>query len=177
MPAAEEPAPSSEWIAVGRILGAFGPRGELKVEPYSRQPQRFRQLRRVYVGEEHAPAQVLHRRYHDHDGTIILRLDTVQSRDAARLLHGTYLYVPESEAVKLPEGEYFVYQIVGLEVVTEQGESLGRVAEVLSTGSNDVYVVHGPRGEVLLPATKEVIREIDLDAGCMRVHLLPGLID
>jgi 16S rRNA processing protein RimM len=171
----EASAPSGEWIAVGRILGAFGPRGELKVQPYSRQPQRFRTLRRVYVGEEHAPAQVLHRR--PHDGHIILRLDTVRSRDAARTLHGTFLYVPEAEAVKLPEGEYFVHQIVGLEVVTEQGESLGRVAEVLSTGSNDVYVVHGPRGEVLLPATREVIREIDLDAGCLRVHLLPGLID
>ena len=157
------------------MLGAFGSRGEVRVQPLGRFPQRFRELRRVYLGESYQPAAVLHRR--QHGDAIILRLDVSRSRDEARAIQGTYLYVPESEAVPLPAGEYFVHQIVGLEVRTAGGETLGRVVEVLQTGSNDVYVVHGPRGEVLLPATKEVVKGVDLARGEMAVELLPGLVD
>lgn len=106
-----------------------------------------------------------------------MRLDTIVTRDAARALIGQALYVPEAEAVALPKGEYFVHQIVGLTVVTTAGEALGTVAEVLETGSNDVYAVRGPRGEVMIPALKEVIKEVDLAAGRMVVDPLPGLLD
>jgi 16S rRNA processing protein RimM len=104
----------------------------------------------------------------------------VPDRSVAGALRGAYLYVPESEAVTLPPGEFFVHQIVGLTVVTLGGEVLGTIEDVLQTGSNDVYVVRqdGPDGrEVLLPATKEVVREVDLDSKTMRVELLPGLVD
>lgn len=138
-------------------------------------PQRFRDLRRVFIGEGHQHANVLARRPHQRG--LILRLDVVTSREQARDLAGTYLYVPESEAVPLPEGEYFVHQLIGLTVVTEAGETLGPLAEVLATGSNDVYVVKGPKGEVLLPAIKDVVKAVDLAAGTMTVALLPGLVD
>jgi 16S rRNA processing protein RimM len=108
---------------------------------------------------------------------MILRVDVVTTREQARELAGQYVYVPLTEAIPLPEGEYFVHDIVGLRVLTEEGEPLGEVREVLSTGSNDVYVLRGARGEVLLPATREVIKRIDLEEGQMIVHLLPGLID
>lgn len=163
------------WIATGRVMGTYGAAGELRVQPLGRFPERFRELRRVFVGEHFEPAAVVHRRAYRQG--LILRLDQVRSRETARQLIGSYLYVPESEAVPLPAGEYFVHQIVGLSVRTADDQDLGQVAEVLQTGSNDVYVVKGPQGEVLLPATKEVIRSIDLDAGTMLVALLPGLID
>ena len=171
----EQHAGHQGWIAVGEIMGAYGARGELRVRPFSRFPQRFRALRRVYIGEEHRPAAVLHVRPGKQG--VIMRVEGVETRDAARQLLGTYLYVPELEAVPLPKGEYFVHQIVGLRVITEDGMDLGTVQDVLSTGSNDVYVVRGPRGEVLLPAIREVIREIDLPSGTLRVRLLPGLVD
>lgn len=157
------------------VMGAFGPLGELRVQPLGNRPQRFRELKRVFLGEAHAPANVLHRRLQAEH--VILRLDTVKSRDAAKELHGAYLYVPESEAVRLPKGEYFVHQIVGLNVVTVEGESLGTISDVIATGSNDVYVVRGPKGEILLPATKEVVKDVDLEARTVRVALLPGLVD
>ena len=148
------------------------------MRPLGRFPRRFRELRRVYLGDEHRPAAVLHRRLTEKG--VQLRLDAFSTREAARDAIGTYLYVPETEAVRLPEGEYFVHQIVGLSVVTTGGETLGKVADVISTGSNDVYVVscpQNPRGEILLPALKEVIKQIDLDAGTMTVDPLPGLLD
>jgi 16S rRNA processing protein RimM len=163
------------WIAVGQVMGAFGQRGELRVKVFSRAPQRFRHLRQVYVGEEHTPAAVMHRRLHG-DG-VILRLDSVDSRDEARAIVGKFLYVPESEAVALPEGEYFIHQIVGLTVRTVSGETLGTIQEVLETGSNDVYVVKGGDREVLLPATNEVVKRIDLASGIMEVEPLAGLLD
>jgi 16S rRNA processing protein RimM len=164
---------------VGRISGLFGAHGDVRVRPLGRFPERFRELHRVYLGERFEPAAILHRRIYrsgDQDG-VVLRLDILHSRDAARERIGQYVYVPESEAVPLPEGEYFVHQIVGLAVRTAEGEDLGTVAEVLQTGSNDVYVVKGPRGEVLLPATREVIKEFDLDARTLVVQLLPGLVE
>ena len=169
-----EPA-ADDWIAVGQIVGVFGPSGELRVRPLGRFPQRFRDLRRVHLGDEHRPAAVLHRRLTEKG--VQLRLDVFSTREAARDAIGTYLYVPESEAIQLPEGEYFVHQIVGLSVVTTGGETLGEVADVISTGSNDVYVVRGLRGEVLLPALKEVVKHIDLDSGTKTVEPLPGLLD
>jgi len=156
-------------------MGAFGQRGEVRVKLLGRFPERFREVRRVYVGDDHVPADVLHRRRVGPG--VALRLSTVQSRDAARELFQQYLYLPETEAVKLPAGEYFVHQIIGLQVVTTEGEALGPVREVVETGSNDVYVVDHAGKELLLPATKEVIRNVDLDAGTLEVALLPGLID
>ena len=138
-------------------------------------PQRFHELQRVYVGEAREPAKVLSCR--PLGLGLLLKLDTVRSRDAARSLFGRFLYVPETEAIALPSGEYFVHQIVGLSVVTDHGVTLGNIVEVLETGSNDVYVVRGPTGEALLPATKEVIKEIDLEARRMVVSLIPGLVD
>jgi 16S rRNA processing protein RimM len=151
----------------------------VRVRPLGRFPQRFRELRRIYLGESRQPADVLQRRIYrsgNQDG-VVMRVDVLTSREAARERIGEYVYVPESEAVPLPEGEYFVHQIVGLAVRTVSGEPLGTVREVLQTGSNDVYLVKGAHGEVLLPATKEVLKAIDLAGGTMTVQLLPGLVE
>jgi 16S rRNA processing protein RimM len=85
--------------------------------------------------------------------------------------------IPLQEAMPLGPGEYYEHQILGLAVWTEDGDPLGAIEEVLLTGSNAVYVTHGPRGEVLIPALEDVVREVDLEAGRMIVRLPPGLLD
>ena len=162
------------WIAVGRIIGAFGVRGQVKVVPTGRSPERFRQLERLYVGETHDRYEIEHCRVRGTEA--LLKLKGIDTREAAVAQRYVYVYVPESEAIELPPGEYFVHQIVGLQVHTTAGEHLGTVEEVLSTGANDVYVVPGPRGEVLIPALKTVIRTIDLASGQLIVELPPGLL-
>ena len=110
------------------------------------------------------------------DGHALLRLEGLNDPYAARRLSGEWLTAPTDSDPQLPEGEYYHYQLVGLAVITDQGENLGRIQEVLETGSNDVYVVTSDSGEeVLLPAIEQVVKEIDLASGEMLVHLIDGL--
>ncbi len=164
----------TDWIAIGRIVGAFGIRGQVKVIPTGRSPERFRQLERLYVGEAHDRYEIEYCRVRGAE--VLLKFKGIETREAAVAQRYIYLYLPESEAIELPPGEYFVHQIVGLQVHTTAGEHLGVVEEVLSTDANDVYVVPGPRGEVLIPALKTVIRTIDLATGQLIVELPPGLL-
>ncbi|MCA9959264.1 MAG: 16S rRNA processing protein RimM, partial [Anaerolineales bacterium] len=96
-------------------------------------------------------------------------------RDAVESLRDAWLQVTEDEAVPLAEGEYFLFQVVGLQVYSDADEYLGKLVDVLETRANNVFVVNGPDGELLLPDIDEVVQEIDFDNGRMIVHLLPGL--
>lgn len=169
------PGGLGDCIAVGQVMGAFGPRGDVRVQPFSDQPDRFRTIKRVFIGDELVPARILGRGVHGQG--ITLRLDCVTTRDRARQLFGSLLYVPEAEAVALPPGEYFIHQLIGSTVVTNDGGPLGEVVEVLRTGANDVYVVRGPQGELLVPVIPDVVTSVDVATRTITVTLLPGMID
>lgn len=162
------------YLAIGRVLRPWGVRGEVKVEILTDWPERFALLEHVYLGEEAMPCRL--ERVRLHQGYALLKLAGYDDRSAAEALRDQLVQIAHEEAMPLDEGEYYVYQIEGLEVWTDEGESLGRVVEVLFTGSNEVYVVHGPRGEVLIPAIADVVLKVDLEGGRLVVHLMDGLI-
>ena len=110
-------------------------------------------------------------------GRLILKLEGVETREAAAALAGCRLGLPRAAAPPLPEGQYYHYDILGLAVVDAVGEDLGRVAEIVPTGANDVYVVRGPRGEWLLPALHRMIAAVDLEAGVIRVRDVADLLE
>jgi 16S rRNA processing protein RimM len=138
-------------------------------------PDRFATTVELLVGEPPVSRAVESQRLHQ--DRLLLKLAGVDDRSAAEELRGALLQVPIEAAVELPAGSYYWYQLIGLRVVDEAGRELGELVEVLPTGSNDVYVVRGQFGEILLPAIKDVVREVDLAGGRLRVHLLPGLLD
>jgi 16S rRNA processing protein RimM len=107
----------------------------------------------------------------------ILKLGGIKDRDAAAKLVGSSVWMPSEKREKLPEGEYYWLDIVGLQVVTEEGQVLGRIESVFPTGSNDVYVCRGGEKEILLPGITEVVRNIDMDRRIMVVRLLKGLAE
>jgi 16S rRNA processing protein RimM len=111
-----------------------------------------------------------------HKGGWLVFFEGIEDRDAAEAIAGSTLSVNEDRLPPLEEGAYYHYQLEGLEVVTEDGKTLGRVETVLETGANDVLSVQGPTGEVLLPVIDSVVREIDHEAGRIVVTLIPGLI-
>lgn len=164
---------SEPLLAIARILGPHGVRGEVKAEVLTDFPQRFKTTRQVWLGEPPQPMGLQRARVAGRHVT--LQLEGVETRDQAAALKGQLVQVPEQAAWPLPPGQYYWHQVIGLEAHATSGETLGRVAQILETGSNHVYVVHGPRGEWLLPATREVIRQVDLEQGLLMVELLPGM--
>ena len=166
--------PEPEFLEAARVLRPWGVRGEVKVEILSSHPEDIAPGRQVYVGEERRVCEIQGARAQG--DSLIVKLAGYSTPEQAEALRGLHLYIDRSSARLLRPREYYRHQIIGLAVVTLDGAHLGKVEEILETGVHDVYVVRGPRGEVLLPARVEVIREIDLAAGVMRVALLPGLL-
>jgi 16S rRNA processing protein RimM len=138
-------------------------------------PERLNKIETLYVGNNRLPYQVKQMRRHK-KGVIILFRE-IADRNDAETLRGQFVYIHIKNAVPLEEGEYYLYQIEGIKVITDTGEELGRLTDLIETGANDVYVVTTPDSrELLLPAIPEVIRQVDIPAGIMTVHLLDGLI-
>ncbi len=168
--------PEPRYLAVGRVLRPHGIRGELRVEILTDYPEHLAEVPCLYVGESHTPYPL--RGFRFHKGAMLVRLEGCDDRNAAEALRGDYLYVALEDAVPLEEGEYYLFQLEGMEVFTEEGDRLGEIVEVIALpGANEVYVVHGPRGERLIPATREVVQALDLDAGRMIIRPLPGLLE
>jgi 16S rRNA processing protein RimM len=167
-------------IAVGHIIGVHGLRGEVKVELYTDFPERFVPGAVLMVGEELAEETI--EQVREHKSNLLIKFAGCKSRTDAEALRNRWLFVDEADAAQLEEGAYWIHDIIGLEVFTEQGAAVGRITDVLATGSNDVYVV-APTGafnrgrEVLLPALDDVILTVALDQGRMVVRLPDGLLD
>jgi 16S rRNA processing protein RimM len=163
------------FLVIGRIVKPHGVQGEMRVEIVTELPERFTWLKKVYLGE-HDPQPVSVESVRFHKNFVLVKLEGYDSREDAAEVRSQLLQVPKDEAIPLEEGEYYLYQLEGLAVYTDEGEHLGELVEVLETKANNVFIVHGSRGEVLLPDTEEVVLEIDFENSRMKVHLLPGLL-
>lgn len=162
------------FLVIGQILKPHSVRGDVRVKPLTDLPERFTWLETVYIGEDDLqPVAVESTRFHGQ--LVLLKLAGYDSREAVQELRGQYLLVPQSEAIPLEEGEYYLYQLEGLQVFTDEGEDLGELVQVMETGANNVFVVRGESGDLLLPDTDEVVMEIDFENCRMTVHLLAGL--
>lgn len=138
-------------------------------------PGRLAPGRVLYVGPGHTPYTI--RRIRNHQSGVLLQFEDIKDRNAAEELRGAYVHVSMEDAIPLEDGEYYLYQIEGIRVVTDAGDELGRLTGYIETGANDVYIITTPEeGEILLPAIPEVILKVDLEAKVMTVHLLEGLV-
>ncbi len=167
-----------DMISVGEICGARGLRGEIKVLPLTDFPERFSGMGEIWVEQGSLSGLYKIESYRFHKQFILFKLVGIDTREQASSLVKGLLKVEESEVYPLPEDTNYVFQLVGLEVYDAKRGFLGTVSEVLQTGANDVYVIKGERfGEILIPAIKDVVLDIDLSVSKMKVKLLPGLID
>lgn len=169
--------PEFRYLAIGRVVRAHGVRGELSVAVLTDFPERFGTTEWVYLGNEFEAEPYRLKKHRWHQKNVLLTLDEVNDRTEAEQLTGLLVQVPIEEAIPLPEGDYYLYQIMGLTVVTVQGETLGVISDILETKANDVYIVSRPdQTEVLLPAIPDVIKLVDLEKGQVIVELIDGLI-
>lgn len=166
------PEPPPDHVAVGRITGAWGIRGHVRVQPQTDFAERFDAGSTLYI--DGVAARVTSTR--PNKGGYIVLLDSVPDRNAAEALRGTLLTVPEQSLAELPEDTFYHFQLLDMDVYSDEGEYLGRVAEIIETPGNDVYIVRKPNErDLLLPAIRDVVLDVDTDSARMTVHLMPGL--
>jgi 16S rRNA processing protein RimM len=161
-----------QFIPIGRVVAPWGIRGEVKVEVMTDFPERFSCGETLYLRGR----AVTNKSSRYQGNTAILKLDTIDSRNAAELIRGASLEVPDTDLKPLPKGEYYRFQLIGLEVRSTEGKTLGKISNVLPTGSNDVYEVTSETGSFLIPAIDEVVKSIDLDKGRMTIQIIKGLL-
>lgn len=160
---------------IGRITRPHGIVGELKVQLQpeylgSLEPQH---VRRLYLGDSATSQSV--RSVRLHQDSLLLKLDGVVDRNAAEALRGVEVHVDRRDLPALPDGEFYASDLVGMRILDMNGAEIGRLAEVLATGSNDVFVVSRPQGDLLLPVIDSCVRRIDPDAECIYVVVPDGL--
>jgi 16S rRNA processing protein RimM len=178
----QRPAASEEgneaWVTIGQIVALFGIRGDVKVRPQTDIPNRFSQLREVYLGPDHQRFRITKASAYK-ENMLLLHLKGIESANAAQPLVTQNLSIPLAEIPALPDDQYYIHDLIGLRVESPTGQHLGIIADVLPTGANDVYLVREATSgrDVLVPAVKEMVKRVDIPAGVIIIDPLPGLFD
>ncbi len=164
-------------LQIGVITQTHGIRGEVKVFPTTDDASRFRKLKDVIVdtGKERLDMEIEGVKFFKQ--YVIVKFKGIDSINDVEKYKGAKLYVTRDKAVRLKKDEYFVADLIGMKVVTEDGALLGDLKDVMATGANDVYVVEREDGsKILLPAIKECVLNIDMEQGVVTVHIMDGLL-
>lgn len=165
-----------DLLQIGVITTTHGVRGEVKVFPTTDDPMRFKKLKQVILdtGKEQIELEVAGARFFKN--LVILKFKGIDNINDVEQYRQKSLYVTRENAVPLGENEYFIADLIGLKVVSDEGEELGTLSDILQTGANDVYVVSKENTpDLLIPAIRDCIRQVDIESGTMQVHLLAGL--
>ncbi len=167
-----------QFLRVGVISSTHGVRGEVKVFPTTDDPARFKKLKKVTVDAKQGRTELEIAGVKFFKNQVILKFRGYDSIEAIEKYKGADLLVSREDAVPLEENENFIVDLIGMGVVTEEGESLGILKDVLKTGANDVYIVEtADKRELLLPAIRDCVLDVNVEEKRMRVHLLEGLRD
>jgi len=170
-------AMSDELIRIGKILKSQGHRGAVRVLPLTDFPERFQDMQRVRVKLQDSTADYTLEEIKPHGKFLAIKFKEILDMDAAEKLKGSFIEVTRQELVPLQEGNYYIFDIIGMSVFDLAGTLLGEVTDVIQTGANDVYVVETGGNPLLIPALKQVVKEIDLPGRRMLVELPEGLVD
>ena len=165
-----------DLLQIGVITTTHGVRGEVKVFPTTDDPMRFKKLKQVILdtGKEQIELEVAGARFFKN--LVILKFKGIDNINDVEQYRQKSLYVTRENAVPLGKNEYFIADLIGLKVVSDEGEELGDLSDVLQTGANYVYVVSKENTpDLLIPAIRDCIRQVDIENGTMQVHLLAGL--
>jgi 16S rRNA processing protein RimM len=166
----------SHLFAIGRILKTQGFKGKVKVFPYGENPHIFREQSQLYLQKQGRCTVLQVQAVQIQKRSVLLKFLGRDSAEAVQDLLGETIFVNRTDLPKLDQDEYYWFQLIGMELVTETGQRLGILKEILPTGSNDVYVVVEGKREILIPAIREVIREVDLNTHTMVIRPIEGLL-
>lgn len=167
-----------DYVVIGQVRRPHGVRGTLRVAPMTEDPHRYRRLEQVYLsrGDDQRTLFAIEKVEIAHEA-ILLTLQGIDSRDRAEEWRQAWVEIPGEQILPLEEGQHYLFEIVGLQVQSEDGENLGTVVDILRNPAHDVYVVKQDDREFMVPAVPEFIRQIDSESGIMIIHLVDGLLE
>lgn len=164
-----------EYLEAGKIVTTHGIRGEVKIMPYTDSPDLLAEFDRLFMGKEHREVNIERSRVFKN--TVIAKIEGVDTPEEAEKLRSKVLYMHRDD-LELDEDTYFIQDLIGLEVRdADTDEVYGKIADVMQTGANDVYVIKGNDREYLVPAIADVVGSTDVDGGVMTIRPLDGLFD
>lgn len=167
----------TKYLEIGQIVNTFGIKGMVKIKPFTDDINRFDRLEKVYIKNKKSNKEYEIEEVKYHKNMVLMKLKGIDTPEDADLLRQSYLLVDRENEEPLEEGTYYIVDLLGLEVFTDEGNLLGKVDDIFNTGSNDIYVVKDELGkQILLPGISEVIKEVDIENKKIIVHLIQGLI-
>ncbi len=167
----------TKYLEIGQVVNTFGIKGMIKVKPFTDDIKRFDKLKTVYIENKTARKEYDVEEVKYHKDMVLMKLKGINTLEEANLLRQSYLLVDRENEEPLEEGVYYIVDLIGLEVYTDEGQLLGNVEDIFNTGSNDVYVVKNQLGkQILLPGIPDVLKDINLGKKRITVHLIPGLM-
>ena len=167
-----------KYLEIGQIVNTFGIKGKVKIVPFTDDITRFDELKEIYVEKKNELKLFQIEQVNYKKNMVILKLKGIETVEEAEKLRNCYLKIDRKDAKKLPKDTYFIVDLLGLDVYTDEGKLLGKVDDIYNAGSSDIYVVKDELGkQILLPAIKDVLKEVDLENQKIIVHLIKGLVD
>ena len=167
----------TKYLEIGQIVNTFGIKGMVKVKPFTERIERFDELKKVYIENKNSRKEYEIEEVKYHKNMVLIKFKGIETVEEANLLRESYILVDRENEKPLEEGTYYIVDMIGLDVYTDENEFLGKLEDIFNTGSNDIYVVKNEQGkQILLPAIDDVLKEIDMDNKKVIVHLIPGLI-
>lgn len=166
-----------EFLEIGQIVNTFGIKGMVKVKPFTDDIKRFDNVKKIYVETNKNKSQYEIQEVKYHKDMVLIKFKGIDKIEEAELLRNAYLKVNRKDEPKLEDDTYYIVDLIGLEVYSDEGEILGKIDDIFNNGSSDIYVVKDELGkQILLPAISDVIKEINLEEKKIVVHILKGLI-
>lgn len=167
----------TKYLEIGQIVNTFGIKGMVKIKPFTDDIRRFDKLENIYIENKKSKKEYEIEEVKYHKDMVLMKLKGIDRIEEAEQLRQGYLLVDRQKEPPLQEGVYYIVDLLGLDVYTDEGQLLGKVEDIFNTGSNDIYVVKDGLGkQVLLPGIPEVLKNVDLEKGEITVHLIPGLM-
>ena len=166
-----------EYFEIGQIVNHFGIKGMVKVNPFTDDISQFEKLKSILLVKDGKLSEVEIEETKYSKNQVLLKLNGIDTVEEAEKYRGCYLKIARSNSKKLPKDTYFIADLLGLTVYTDENILLGKVEDIYNSGANDIYVIKSEDGkQILLPGTKEVIKQIDLEQERITVHIIKGLI-
>lgn len=167
----------TDYFEIGQIVNTFGIKGMVKIKPFTENLEQFEELKKIYIKNKKSKKEYKIQEVKYHKQMVLIKFEGVENLEEADLLRGSYVLIDRKDAKPLEEGTYYIVDLLGLEVYTDENILLGKVDDIYNTGSKDIYVVKDNLGkQVLLPGIEEVVKKVDLENKKIIVHIIPGLM-